>query len=276
MNERAPGFTLVELLVVAVVTSVILAAIFQTMVMQQQSYREEMAVVDSRQTARTALELLANELREVSPTGGDIALATPDSIRFRAYRKIGIVCENMVGSHVVVWELGAPIAVGDSVLVFADGNENVSEDDSWLLGSVNQHSATTCSYPWAGIPAVKVVHNPPLSVSAVKTGAPVRVFEAATYGRYHLDGEWVVGRQKLDRPPEALVGPITADDGLTFRYFDEDGAVLTPNDAATRARIRRIEIVVRSRRVGSVGSQGVVDSLVTQVRLRGSAGTSWN
>ena len=63
MNNRAPGFTLVEMLVVTVVATVLLGAIFQTLVVQQRSYREQNAIINARQTARASIEVLAAELR---------------------------------------------------------------------------------------------------------------------------------------------------------------------------------------------------------------------
>src|SRR5690606_12244211 len=77
-----------------------------------------------------------------------------------------------------------------------------------------------------------------------------------------------------NKPVVPLLGPIAENDGLTFRYFNADDIDITPPpntvmDATTRQSIRRIEIAVRARRQGG-GADTAVDSLVTQVALRGN------
>lgn len=275
MSRRVPGFTLVELLIVMIVATIMLAAIFQTLVVQQQSFREENSIIRSRQTARTSMEILATELREISATGGDLLLATPDSVRVHATRTVGVVCDNVEGVHVDVWQLAGKFEKGDSILVFVDGDTLTSDDDTWRVSQISSLSTTSCTADWGNFEKVAMVSSPPISVAGVEIGAMVRAFEPITYGAYRIDGKWMVGRRVRSAAPVALVGPIAApeDDGLRFRYFNADGVEISPSTAAEREEVARIEVFVRGLGLGSASSADGerVDSLVTQVYLRGNA-----
>ncbi|HEX7118716.1 MAG TPA: prepilin-type N-terminal cleavage/methylation domain-containing protein [Longimicrobiales bacterium] len=274
MNRRAPsGFTLVELLIAVVVTAAMLAAVFQTVVVQQRSYREQMAILDTRQTARTALELIATEIREVSATGGDIYAASADSIRFRAFGKLAVVCDVANGGLLEVWELGEKFTKGDSVMIFSDGGDPTAAGDVWVATTVMDRGppqiCTDTDWPEHAKGGVKPTNLP----AGVGMGSLLRGFVAVTYGSYAIDGEQVVGRRGKDGRVTALVGPILEHGGLEFRYYDANGAPIAYADlalASRRADIRRVEIVVRAPREAVGGTQAQVDSLVTQVRLRGN------
>src|SRR5690606_28501332 len=80
MNGRARGFTLVELMVVVLLSSMIMASIYQMVVMQERTSRDRTAIIDTQQTARTGVTILSNELKEISAVDGDIVAATETSI----------------------------------------------------------------------------------------------------------------------------------------------------------------------------------------------------
>lgn len=276
MNRRSPGFTLVELVVTVVVTAAILAAVMQAVVVQQRTYREQMGILNARQTARTALELIGTELREISATGGDIYAVSRDSITFRAFRKVGVVCARPSTNRIEVWELGDKFVNGDSALVFSNPDPEAQPDGSWIPISVQQRDAsgTSCTEAWGNYPLTVLQMFSTYSATQVAPGALVRGFVPVTYGRYQINGEWVIGRREGKGPVVPLLGPIEENDGLTFRYFNADDIDITPPpntvmDATTRQSIRRIEIAVRARRQGG-GADTAVDSLVTQVALRGN------
>lgn len=273
MDRRSPGFTLVELLVTVVVTAAILAAVTQAIVVQQRAYREQMGVLSARQTARTALELIGTELREISATGGDIYAAEEGAITFRAFRKVGVVCARPSNNRIEVWELGDRFESGDSALVFSEGDPTTSGDDAWLPISVQQRDAsgTTCGETWGSYPLTVLQMFSTLSSAQVAPGALVRGFVPVTYGLYQIGGEWVIGRKEGAEPVVPLLGPVAEVGGLAFRYFGTDGnEIAPPLDAAKRSSIRRIEIAVRAPREPNAANT-VIDSLVTQVALRGNA-----
>lgn len=283
MNNRAPGFTLVEMLVVTVVATVLLGAIFQTLVVQQRSYREQNAIINARQTARASIEVLAAELREVSATDGDLIMATADSLTIRAYRKMGIVCRPPQGANLHYWQLGDPFEDGELIMIFVDGDPDTGDDDTWREAGISSVSSGWCPEDWGGRPWQSLVVSTGSAAHDVLPGAPLRGFRNVTYGHYQIDGEWVLGRRVGGSGVEALVGPVAAPttdherDGLRFRYFDEFGTELAPLplDAANRKRVARIEVTVNGRALGRAqpGDPELLERLVTQVALRGN---TWN
>jgi prepilin-type N-terminal cleavage/methylation domain-containing protein len=270
----SPGFSLVELLVVVVLAGLMLGGVYQTLIVQQQSYRQQNAVTNARQASRAVLEILAAELREVSPVEGDILYAGADSIRFRAYRKVGVVCAVSAGAHLHVWELGEPFAAADSIAVFADGDPASAADDGWVVGEVSSVNASSGTCPaWGSYPTRQLI-APAAATNAVLNGAPVRAFEPYTYGLYQDGGEWVLGRRGRNNVVAPLIGPLASapEGGLQFRYFRADGTELPrPLSAADRLLVSRIEILVRG--IGHGAADPVqgdhVDSLVVQVHVRG-------
>jgi prepilin-type N-terminal cleavage/methylation domain-containing protein len=274
MNKRAPGFSLIELMMVVVITAVIMTAVVQSLMSQQRGYRQQTAVVNARQSSRVVLDVLALELRELSTSmggtiGGDLLMASPDSIRFRAFRKVGLVCEVDHSGTLKVEELGdLAFANGDGILVFEE------EAGAWALGEVHGADSEACGTLEARKLTVGSLAGP-----GVLTGAPVRAFEELGYGIFEIDGQWMLGRRGTNGVIVPLVGPLVGPQvpadkgGLHFQYFDDSGNPLTGNplSAANRDLVARIEITVRALGRGAPNATGVhVDSLGLQVYLRGN------
>lgn len=281
MNSRSPGYTLVEILIVVFITALVMGAVYETLAVQQRSYRKQTSIVASRQTSRTTLDLLTAELREVSATSGDLLAAAPESVTFRSFQKIGVV--NDIGASTLdVWRLGRPFEEGDSIVVYTNtGDPSTTTDDQWAIGRLAQGqqpvTGVPCAQAWDPYPCDRLpVEGIPINV--VDLGAPVRAFRPVTYGIYQVDGRWVLGRHGAGEPVVALVGPLAEPGagGFRLRYFTAAGTELQPPlSAAMRAQVDRIDIQVRG--WGPVnapaGQQEYVDSLTAQVRLRGNA---WN
>jgi hypothetical protein len=289
MRRRNAGFTVVELLIVLLVGTIVLGSILQVLAGQSRAARHQGAVVTTQQTTRLGLEVLAAELREISARGGDLLVATPDSVRFRALRKLGIACDfapivapGVDVMSIDVFELGPePFLREDSLLVFVDGDSLTARDDIWVATMAeNASSVIACGALLGSLfPADTEVRR--LDVPAgipredVGVGAPVRSFVRLTYGLYNVAGEWVLGMREGAGAVQPLVGPLAppAEGGLVFRYFDAGGTELTPVDAATRAQVARISVSLRGKTPGAVsGGQNIeyVDSLVTHIHIRGN------
>ena len=134
MTRDRTGFTMVEMLVVTVLGLVVLMAAMTILITNQRTYTAQNAVIKGQQATRMGLEVLINELREVSPAGGDILAMSGDSVRVRLMRKFSLVCENWDGSgqpeQKVLNLPGRKFEAGDSVFVFADNNEKDDDDDT--------------------------------------------------------------------------------------------------------------------------------------------------
>jgi prepilin-type N-terminal cleavage/methylation domain-containing protein len=274
MNARRQGFTLVELLVVTLIGSVVLTAVYQTLTIQERSNRQQIAVVTTQQNTRTAIALVASDLREVSAKDDDIVDATSTSIRYRALRKAGFVCDkDHTGGNnwmdVVV--LGQDFANADSVVIFQDNVTTSALDDSWTRAAVSNASTGTGLCPGNPATSIQHVQFPGATLTLVDTGALVRSYVNVGYRAlngvlYRMEG--------IDSVP--VVEDLAAVEGLQLRYFNAAGTQITPSTAALRQQIMRIEIKARGSVIGGQSGSNRVfsDSLVGQVFLRGNQKTS--
>ena len=85
---RQAGFTLVEMMVVIVITGMISTAMYQMLQAGQATYEQNKTMVDMQQNARVGLQSLSDDLRLVSygkdPTQPSIFYAGPESVAFVA------------------------------------------------------------------------------------------------------------------------------------------------------------------------------------------------
>lgn len=95
MTQR--GFTLVELLVAAMVMAVLGSALVRMLVSDSEFASQQDAMVGARRTARGALNVVAPELRMVGRDG--LLAATRDSIRLRVPYAFGIICTGGKGDN---------------------------------------------------------------------------------------------------------------------------------------------------------------------------------
>ncbi|MEX2467726.1 MAG: prepilin-type N-terminal cleavage/methylation domain-containing protein [Gemmatimonadota bacterium] len=262
MTRDRSGFTLIELIVVAVLGALILMAILQVLMTNQRTYTAQSAVVQGQQSSRMALEVLFNELREASPGGGDIVSMSGNSIELRLMRKFGIVCETDLGTLAVVPTVtvlnntGDAFVADDSVFVFAENRDATPNDDVWTATEVAAVDATvTC----LGQPATELEFDPLdaplLQADTVKVGAAVRSFETFTFGMVTVLDEPYLGRMDSGGVMWPIAGPLRAGDGLQFVYRDAMGAITT-----TPTDVRQIEVRIRT------GGSQVINSVGEPVR----------
>jgi len=265
------GFTLIELLVVSVLGALVLAATLQVLMTNQRTYTTQTAVIQGQQASRMGLEVLFNELREVSPSGGDILAMSGDSIRVRLMRKFGIVCEVDLAPASgpprlrVLDNSGPDFAVNDSVFVFAENREATENDDVWIQASVTGVDSTVVCL---GRDATDVEFSGQAALfvgDTVRVGAAVRSYLPYTFRRDNWNGNMYLTRR--DAPgalPWPIAGPIRATNGLQFIYRDAFG-----NVTGTPANVRQIEVRIRTESpvINTVGNQ-VTDSLDAWIYTR--------
>lgn len=284
MMVRRRGFSLVEMLVVMVVAGIALAAVYRTLIVQQKSYRHEGARITTQQSGRTAVHVLAAELREISASGGDLLMIAPESLTVRVPRKLGIVCAVTSGTdNLEIWLMNddAPFVKGDSVVVYVDGNETTASDDIWVRDAVSSVAGVSlCLTDWNGRPRVALHFSGPVVSQPIQPGATIRSDTTLTYGIHQLDaGEWVLGRHGTDAAEGIvpLVGPVAPppDGGIEFTYYKADGSIIDVSGGpvtapSTTAQVARIEVSAASRSRGPVNPNGTyyLDTLSMQVYLR--------
>lgn len=261
------GFTLLELLVAVVAGLVLLAGVFQVLLGNQRLTTARDMEIRGRQTQLAGLDLLFGELREISPTGGDIIAMDSTSIHFRAQRKFGLVCQiNYTLGNLEVIPVGVKFESGDSLFVFADGDENTGTDDTWLPGAVTaMDSTTTC----LGSPSHELslpATLPAMLIDSVRVGAPIRSFERFTYRLGQDGGLWYLMRQLDGSSAVPMVGPLlpASDGGLHFEYLDVLG-----NVTSTPADVSAVSVTLRTGAdVRSAQGDMVSDSITTMISLR--------
>jgi prepilin-type N-terminal cleavage/methylation domain-containing protein len=270
MTRDKRGFTLVELLVVTVLGALVLAAALQVLITNQRTYTAQNAAITGQQSTRIALEVLFNELRLVSPAGGDILMMSADSIRVRMMRKFGRTCD-VTGittgtPEMLVVDYGpVDFAVGDSVFIFADKYQKDDGDDTWVSARVTQVTSGVCPQDASAAVQLRFAGQQAIFVAdSVHVGAPVRSFTPVRFALTTYSGDTYLGRGESGGALSPVAGPIRATGGLQFVYRDALGAV-----TGTPANVRQIVVTVRSgSNVLNSLSQPVTDSITAWVYTR--------
>lgn len=273
MTDRR-GFTLVELLVVAVVGTLLVMVAYQVLITNQRTYTAQNTRVQLQQTTRASLDVLFSELREVSAAGGDIVDYDPAELTVRAMRQVGTVCETYsllfaTTPQLMVRRIDEEFAAGDSVFIFADNDEFITADDRWILGQATTADTTQVCPGTTHEAALMTFVGQSVAFLAdtVRDGAPVRSFTRYTYGLMEYDGQSYLGRSENNGAWSPLVGPltgVTGRPGLEFDYFDSAG-----NTPASAADIRRVAVTIRSfSNARGPAGEPIVDSLSASIHMR--------
>lgn len=281
INARAPGFTLVEFLVVAVLVIIILTGVYKLVVMQDKSGMQARAVTATQQTIRTTMQILQAELREVSTTGGDIMMASSDSVKVQAMRKTGFVCDSTTASNALdVWTMGDRFEPGDTLLVFSDGPSDTKlTDDVWRPAIVSDTASSSCSNDhWPNSTNQRLLVDADSVRRYLHSGSPVRSVSRITYGNFMIGGNWYLGRRVGDVASlEPIIGPLATptNRGLVLQYYDTANVVIPSANLATaagRRAIRRIRISIIGATPGAATPRNgsYVDSLTSDVHFRGN------
>jgi tetratricopeptide (TPR) repeat protein len=253
-------------------------------------------VARSQSNARLAIQLLANELREIAATDGDLVHADETSITVRSMRKIGFVCnaDDADAMNIIdVWVLGDGFTAGasvDSLLVLLNHDVELSSDDEWVAAlldyedDVSARSMRCESWPRSRLtggtagdyPIQRLEVDTDIDISDVAVGSPVRSFEYNTYALQEIDGAWSLTRQSgPDGRTVTLVEDLAPSDesGLLFAYADTAGHDLTLAQAAANpGSIGRISLIVTAREAGptlALNADGYHEDLLsTSVFLR--------
>ena len=171
--------------------------------------------------------------------------------------------------------------LGDSILVYWEGNPTTRTDDQWLPAQLQKapdpgfcNDSVVANHPaYLLTLQPQWINNATLNQPfAIPNGAPVRGYDKVVYRVYQsTDGNWYLGQRSPAQggTMQPLIGPLIGANGVTFTYFDTAGA-----QTNVVTQVAEIEIVLRARtaspiRRGGTGVQAYkVDSVVTRVALR--------
>jgi|SRR5688572_4572658 len=282
MNKRAAGFTLVEMLVVTLIGSIVMGSIYKMITIQDNTTRQQYAIVQNNQNARMALAVLTSELKEMSARGGDVSIADSTLLEFRALRKGAVVCyKDPANAYVDVWNFGDAFVSGDSVLIFADGaNAGSMLDDTWTATQVRSANNVVC-------PGANPLNTPRAqrltvtgSLMDVQVGGLTRSFERTTYNLVDDgNGFGVINRTVGNSVPVGIIDGLAsvAEGGMHMRFIDSTSTVIPYGQLRSagvrRADVMRIQVKVRGKSPAQVTttSNRFTDSLVTEIYVRGNA-----
>ena len=272
MIRDRKGFTLIELIVVTVLSSLVVGAVLGTLTANQRTYTALNATIAGQQTTRMTVEVLFAELREISAAGGDILAMTSDSLRVRLMRKFSVVCEtNWTGQpQLTVIRLGIgsnAFATGDSVFVYADNDESDENDDAWISARITAVDTSGVTCPQTGGPGDRLRFNGQtalFSADSVGLGAPVRSYKRYTFATSTLLGDTYFSRREGSGDMVPISGPLRVSGGLQFVYRDALGAV-----TAVDTLVRQIEVTIHtgSNVLNSLGGT-VSDSITAWIYTR--------
>jgi prepilin-type N-terminal cleavage/methylation domain-containing protein len=250
MNRK--GITLIELLIVMVIVSVLLGAIYRTFISQQHTYTVQEQVVDMQQNVRMGISQMVRDIR----MGG---FGRVDSKTFGAS-----------GMHGVYKNIISPGGVG-SVTVVAAYQEmtTLAQDASSGTNTitVNDASGFTTSGPKEYIcingtesHRVKIINGNQITffddandtgllVENHYVGEPVFLVKAISYSLGVSDGKMCLLRdENLGNGPEPVAENI---ESLRFMYTLDDGSVFwdsVPGNKRDEIRMIQVTIVARTDR----------------------------
>lgn len=282
-KSKEAGFTIVELLVVAVVGLILVMGVYQLLITQSRVLTRQQETIDAQESTRGGAALLAWELRSVSASGGDLYVITQDSVVIRSVHASGVICSwHETGS---ITRLGLqqtsgvfPETANDSAMIYSVVNGTWAAYDvvgAWNGGGGWGNGIPPCFWgdsttmqPFAGIQIDTL-----LSLAGLEVGGPVHVFRRTKYGLSAQNGRWWLSRKEGAGAWEILTGPMLSpsNGGLTFAYYDANGAVTTDPTL-----VARIEFTLRSESFGKVSTSGqtggaMQDSVTTTVFLRNTS-----
>lgn len=269
------GFTMIELIVAFVIGLIVLGSVVQMMIVQGRGYRKQREMVDVRETAREAANLLSWDLRQAAVGGSSFAVMGANAVTIRSLSGVGTICaKHAVLPRYALWKTAGNIlaTVDDTALVYQLGRNNWTKLKITAVGTGASMGVNACAWPGARPPdmVVEFAVTAITDTSWIKIGVPLRTFRRVEYAEFQQNSRWWLGRKVgAAASYERLTGPLLApgSNGLAFVYYDTLGAV-TVNPAA----VGSVQFTLRteSYKNTNVGSTFVYqrDSLTTKVAVR--------
>jgi prepilin-type N-terminal cleavage/methylation domain-containing protein len=300
------GLTLPEMMVVLVLLGLVVGGLMTVLVRQQRFYTGTSEIIQTKGSARQAIDILSSELRGVStgtrngaPNSVDIYGMSDSSLTFRSQFGASVVCtidatrtivtlppETMAAGNGLTSFLSQARA-GDSLFVFDQGPLQGTNDDRWRrVALARDPGVGICPVAPVGFTATAAEEALGIQITLdqglapdIVVGASVRFFRPASYSLYQgAGGDWWLGyfscpanacsaRQPVSGPYRPYASAGGAS-GLAFAYFDSTGA-----PTGDPRQVARIDVVARSQSqynldVANVRNQRYQDSLAVSIAVR--------
>jgi prepilin-type N-terminal cleavage/methylation domain-containing protein len=223
------GFTLVELLIVMVISALVGTALVRLFVSQGRFFDKQTTSRESRSVARGALNIMLSDLRMVDPAG--VTVVTPTSLTIRVPYVFGIVCD--VAGALTVSRL--PM---DATLYPPSAMTGYAWRDA--AGAYNYVPKTADPAPGnaalCAAQGITMVNNGAVEMlaptsAAAPVGTPMLYYQEINYTfapSAVIAPRMALWRTVLGQAPEELVAPFA--DSARFRFYT--GANDVPSDVA--------------------------------------------
>jgi prepilin-type N-terminal cleavage/methylation domain-containing protein len=277
-RNRAPGFTLIELLVYIVVAGILLTSLVQLMLNQVRYYSNLRAMIDERETLRSASDAIAWDLRHARLGRGPLITLGAQSISLRSAQGLGVVCAKHASlPRYGLWAVAGSIqgTADDSAIIFHGVTQKWGAVKISQVGTPASLGVPTCSWPGHAVPptvVAEVAVTSPADTSGIDIGATFRSYRVVTYSEFSNNGRWWLGRQVGAGATDLLTGPLVAPGGaggLNFVYWDTTGAI-----SSDPAAIGTVQYTLRAQSYKAVRlpTTGAVtyrqDSVTSKVSMR--------
>ena len=300
------GLTLPEMMVVLVMLGLVIGGLMTVLVRQQRFYTGTSEIIQTKGSARQAIDILSSELRGIStstrggaPNNVDIYAMSDSALTFRSQFGGSVLCTidptrtvitlppRTMGAQNALTSFLSDAQAGDSVFVFNQGDQPGTNDDRWQrVALAGDPGVGLCPVAPIGFTAsaaeeasgIEIALTEPLADDIV-VGAPIRFFRPAGYSLYQgPGGDWWLGYfscpanactalQPVSGPYRPYAG-AAGPSGLAFAYFDSTGAVTGDPRA-----VARIDVTARSQSqynldVANVRNRKYQDSLGVSIAIR--------
>ncbi len=270
-TQRRRGHAFLEALVILILLSIVMAAVHSVLLSQSRFHRLQARIASARDAARIALDVLAGELRPLSPAAGDVYGIGRDSVAFRSISGVASICsasETTLTLRRITGTFGDLAA--DSVSVFVEGDVDTLLDDTWRVAAIlDVRASGSGRCPDGRLPDLRLTLDRELS--GVGVGSPVRAFRPYVYKLYRAsEGSWWLGQRLRQGRLQPVTGPFAppGEGGLLLEYSTRTGA-----PSGTGAEVTRVRVSVKAigdRALRLPGQEALADTLSTVVYLRNS------
>lgn len=272
------GFTLVETLIALVLSSIILALVSHTFLVQNEFHATQMLRVGAQDNVRAATDVVAAEVRNA--VRGGVMIAGPRTLKVRSPIVIGVLCDvrGSSGSGVLTFDGGAAALDQEEVAGLARWSGTAWEFETATWTSVDGGSASaaaSCFDNGADTVGVRDHFHRLVGLSALfpsprpTEGDAIMLFRETTFaiGPSQLDSTALaLFRQHLGGTPVEFVTGI--DSTAQFRFRTAGGG-FADTVALGLADIDAVQFIARVRTAPATGgAESVVFGWSVNVPLR--------
>jgi type II secretory pathway pseudopilin PulG len=234
--------TLVELLVALVISSILIAGLYQVFISQQQTYNVQEQVADMQQNARVGINRMMSEIRMAG--FGNVSMVLPVTFGTKTFSNVVNPDAPVVGSLTIIFAIKggatmtqAAASNSNQIKVSSLANFDITDNSNKKyisIGGLESHviSAVDTNQKIMTLNNT-ILYNHPI-------GTPVFGIRAISYQVLSEDGKFTLKRdENIGGGRQPLADNI---ESTQFDYLDANG-----NPTATPANIRMVRVTVRAR-----------------------------